>query len=96
MLRLVRFRTARYASDMNFDREAFRQALAAELRAEKSALRLTNNELAEVIGATERTVRRYLNGERSVDTEHVVLLADAFGKRPGDLISQAMNRMENS
>lgn len=87
-----------YGIDMKFTKEAFRAALAAELRAEKGIHKktVTNNDLAAAIGGTERTVRRYLNGERAIDAEDLVALANAFGLTAGDLMGRAIERVERS
>jgi transcriptional regulator with XRE-family HTH domain len=45
---------------------AFTQAVAAELRAERSRLRVSYPDLAEASGIPRNTLLRYLNGQRDI------------------------------
>ena len=80
---------------MEYTGEEFGQALAAQLRAEKAASGLTQEELANTVGVSKMSVRRYLSGERAVDIPHFVEFASAFGVSIDELIRRAKDRMED-
>lgn len=54
-------------------------AVAAELRAEKAALGLTNQDLADRSGIPVVSVQRYLAPSRNIDIEILGALCDALG-----------------
>jgi transcriptional regulator with XRE-family HTH domain len=43
-------------------------------------------------GIPVRTVTRYFKGERSMNAEHFLLLCDALGVSPADIITRARTR----
>lgn len=67
-------------------------AIAAELRAEKSAREIQYDEISAASDLPLRTLTRYFKGERSVNAEHFLLLCDALGVAPADVIARARTR----
>lgn len=80
---------------MEYTGEEFGHALAAQLRAERAASGMTQDELAQRVGVSKMTIRRYLTGERPVVIPHFVELAAAFGLTPDELIRRSNERTEN-
>ena len=80
---------------MEYTGEEFGRALAAQLRAEKAASGLTQDQIAESVGLSKMTIRRYLGGERPVDIPHFVELANTFGLSLDELIRRSKERIED-
>lgn len=80
---------------MEYTGEEFGQALAAQLRAERAASGLTQDELARRIGVSKMSVRRYLSGERPVAVPHFVELASALGLTIDELIRRSNERIQD-
>jgi transcriptional regulator with XRE-family HTH domain len=68
------------------------EAIAAEMRAEKSAQKLGYEEIKDASEIPLRTLTRYFKGERSMNAEHFLLLCDALGVTPADIIARARAR----
>ena len=66
---------------------AFPGELAAEARARRGSLRLSQRELAELAGVSERFVRFVEQGKRTVQLDSLLALLDTLGwnsgSRPG-------------
>jgi transcriptional regulator with XRE-family HTH domain len=69
-------------------------AVAAELRAERAASRLTVKELSATAGVPVPTLNRYLAGERDVPGSTLVALAVALNVEPGTLLDRAFARAQ--
>lgn len=68
---------------MAFDKETF----AANVRAERARLRISQEELAEQIGVSKDAIVKYESGEGyTPGIDKVCALADAFGSTPNKLI----------
>jgi len=69
-------------------------AVAAEIRAERAALRITTRELAFATGLELVTMMRYLNGQRQINVERLYRFADALGTTPSVLYDRAKARLD--
>jgi HTH-type transcriptional regulator/antitoxin HipB len=58
---------------------SFSQHLAAEVRARRAVLRLTQHDLAQLAGVSERFVRFVEQGKQSVQLDSLVALLDTLG-----------------
>lgn len=67
-------------------------ALAAALRAERAARRMTIVELADAAGVVERTAIRHLNGQRDITVSILDRYAAALDMRASDLVRDAERR----
>lgn len=65
-----------------FDRGAF----GRRLRALRAGRHLSQESLARMSGVSAMAISRYEHGLNSPSVESVLLLADAFGMTPGELI----------
>ena len=59
--------------------DAFTDGLAAEVRARRVALRLTQHDLAQLAGVSERFVRFVEQGKRSVQLDSLLALLETLG-----------------
>jgi HTH-type transcriptional regulator/antitoxin HipB len=59
--------------------DEFTRQLAGEVRARRSALRLTQHDLAELAGVSERFVRFIEQGKRSVQLDSLLALLHTLG-----------------
>ena len=59
--------------------DAFTDGLAAEVRARRAALRLTQHDLAQLAGVSERFVRFVEQGKRSVQLDSLLALLETLG-----------------
>lgn len=73
--------------------DAFGIALAEQLRAERSAARLSQRKLAELTGMSEQTVMRYLNGTRDIPMSNLADLAHALGLSVQTVVERAEQRI---
>lgn len=58
---------------------AFTDGLAAEVRARRASLRLTQHDLAQLAGVSERFVRFVEQGKRSVQLDSLLALLETLG-----------------
>lgn len=70
-------------------------ALAAALRAERAAKKLTIADLADEAGVVERTAIRHLNGQRDITVAVLDRYAVALDVRASDLVREAERREAN-
>ena len=68
-------------------------ALAATLRAERAAQRLSIAALVAHMGISKSTVLRLLAGDRAIDVAHLAGFAEAFGMDPAELMRIAEQRV---
>ena len=59
--------------------DEFIRQLAGEVRARRAALRLTQHDLAELAGVSERFVRFVEQGKRSVQLDSLLALLETLG-----------------
>ncbi len=59
--------------------DAFQERLAGEVRTRRRALRLTQRDLAELAGLSERFIRSVERGKPSVQLDSVLGLLDTLG-----------------
>jgi y4mF family transcriptional regulator len=59
--------------------DKFSDHLSAEVRARRTALRLTQHDLAELAGVSERFVRFVEQGKRSVQLDSLLALLETLG-----------------
>lgn len=59
--------------------EGFTDRLAAEVRARRTSLRLTQHDLAQLAGVSERFVRFVEQGKRSVQLDSLLALLETLG-----------------
>jgi transcriptional regulator with XRE-family HTH domain len=76
--------------------DEFTEYVARSLDAERSAARLTVDELAERSGVAKRTLYRILNAERDISIAQLAQLAPVFGLRPSDIFADAERRMNRA
>lgn len=68
-------------------------AIAAELRAERAASRMSFDELAERTGISKRTLLRLLNGERAVTMAYLETICEELGVTMSAIAARAEARM---
>ena len=68
-------------------------AVAAELRAERAARRVSVAELSERSGVSRSTLLRVLNTERAISMESLFALSEALGVSASSLVQRAENRL---
>lgn len=56
-----------------------RSTLAASLRANRAAARLTQQEVANAIGTSKESVSNWENGDNAINVDALVKLADFYG-----------------
>ena len=69
------------------------EAVAAELRAERAAARLTVEELADLSGVHRGTLLRYLNAKRDIPVSTLVQIAEGLGVPAHLILERASERM---
>lgn len=67
-------------------RQGLRQRVAAEIRAEMARQRRTGTELAKVIGCSQQSASRRINGGRGLDLDDLPLIAEWLGVDMADLL----------
>lgn len=73
--------------------EGLNGAVAAELRAEKAAQNLTNQDIADSSGIPVVSVQRYLAPTREIDVTVLGRLAVALGKTAAEVVEAAEVRL---
>lgn len=68
-------------------------AVAAEIRAERGAQRVTVKQLALAAGMVESTLNRVLAGERDINVTQLTKIATVLGTTPEALMERAVRRM---
>lgn len=76
--------------------EGLNAAVAAELRAEKAAQNLTNQDIAVLSGIPIVSVQRYLAPKRAIDLVVLEQLSRAVGKTPTEIVAAAEQRLARS
>lgn len=71
----------------------FTEYVGRALDAERSAARLTVEELAELSGVPKRTLYRVLNAERDITIRQLAMIAPVFRLQPSDIFADAERRM---
>lgn len=71
------------------------EAVIAQIRAERAAAGMTQAELASAAGMAQRSLARYLSGERKMTLEAVEMLARALGLDLPTLLRRAVERQGN-
>ncbi|MFT4124424.1 MAG: helix-turn-helix transcriptional regulator [Microbacteriaceae bacterium] len=82
--------------DLNTYADAFVQAVAAELRAERAARKLTFKALVATTGLHETTLVRYFKGERDIPMTMLAKICRGLGVDPSTLLDDAAKRVERS
>ena len=72
----------------------FNDAVAAELRAERGAKRLTVDQLANNAGMVKGTLLRYLNGQREIPIPALYHISKALGVEPQEVMDRASRRVD--
>lgn len=70
------------------------EALAAELRAERAAQDLTQDDLARMSGIGRQTILRIENGQRAMDTAQMADLCRALGITMTAFVMRAEERVQ--
>src|SRR3546814_9236872 len=68
-------------------------AWAVQLRAERAAKRLSRAELAKKSGVSAKSIQRFEENERVMDTDQLDFLCAALGVRVTDFVMRAAERM---
>lgn len=68
-------------------------AVAAVLRAEKAAQKLTYPTLEAATGIPAVSLKRYFAGDRDITVRVLALIAQALGMTPGEIWAKAVERM---
>ncbi len=71
------------------------EALAAELRAAKAILNITQQRLSDASGIPMRTLTRVLAGDRDIDVKQLAALAGPLGVSSEELMARAAQRARN-
>lgn len=74
----------------------FNSYVAAELRAERSAKKMTYDQLAARSGVNRRTMSRLLQAQRGIDTAHLASLCEALDVDVASLIERAETRAKDA
>lgn len=69
-------------------------AIAAEVRAERAAKKMTIAELSQASRVPEATLNRYLAGKRDIPGSTLLALAGALGVEPGQILNRAALRAQ--
>ena len=84
-------------STINKDpRSGMNAAVAAELRAERAAQRMTIDTMAAASGYPKRSLLRWLNTERSIGVEPLFAMAGALGVPAAELVRRAEKRVASA
>lgn len=75
--------------------DGFNAAVAAELRAERAAVRMTNKDIAEASGVSLPSVSRYMTAQRRIDVAVLYDIAIAMGTTPVEIFTRAQIRLAN-
>lgn len=75
--------------------EGYNAAVAAELRAERAAVRMTNKEIAEASGVSLPSVSRYLTAQRRIDVAALYDITVALKTTPVEILTRAQIRLAN-
>jgi transcriptional regulator with XRE-family HTH domain len=78
---------------MDIYTERYASAVAAELRAERGAQKVSFRALADSSGVTEASLLRYLNGQRDIPLPAFLAICEALGANPGSVMDRAAERM---
>jgi transcriptional regulator with XRE-family HTH domain len=76
------------------ERSDVSRGLAAQIRAERAASGMTQEQAARAAGLAKMTYRRLESGERVVDVTQMDKLARAFGLSMTELVERATARTE--
>ncbi len=76
------------------DRDSAIAAVAAELRAERAATRMSIRTLSEESGIPEVSLNRYLSGKRDIPGSVLLSLGEALSIDPGVLLDRAARRAQ--
>lgn len=80
---------------VRMDRETAIAAVAAELRAERAATRISIRALSDASGIPEVSLNRYLAGKRDIPGSALLSLGEALGVDPGVLLDRAARRAQS-
>lgn len=75
--------------------DAFNQAVAAELRAERGRKKITIENLVVATGLSKSAVLNYLNGKRDIPTPALMELARALDTDARIIFDRAYQALEN-
>lgn len=70
-------------------------AIAAELRAERAAMKITFDDVAERSGLSKRTVLRLFNAERAVTMAYLEAVCEAMGVQMSHITERAEARLRD-
>ncbi len=73
--------------------DAIEAAVAAVLRAEKAAQKLTYPTIAEQTGIPVVSLKRYFGGEREIGIRSFALISQALNMTPAEIWTKATERM---
>lgn len=73
---------------MEDERNTYREAVAAEVRAQMGRRRITQGQLAKALGMSQAAVSRRLTGELPFDLDDVLVMAQRFNVALSDLIPE--------
>lgn len=72
--------------------DRYQEAIAGALRGEAAARKVSYRELAARSGIPERTLVRYMTGERAINVVQLMQIADALGAKASDIMGDAQRR----
>lgn len=75
------------------DKQEYIEAMAAELRAEKAAKRMTLDDLSEASGVPKSSLVRYLDGTRDIPGSTFQQLCDGLTVDPAEMMTRARHRL---
>lgn len=80
-------------TQMDYTPEQYTSAVAAQLRAERGASKMTIHELAEKSGVMEQSLQRYLNEKRDIPIPVLYQICSGLGVSVHEVIRRAEARL---
>lgn len=74
--------------------QLFDQAVATVLRGKQAENRVSNIALTDATGIPERTLIRYMQGQRPIPLSRMVAIASAIGVDAGDVVRAAIEAVQ--
>lgn len=79
---------------MDIEKPVFNAAVATVLNMEKTALKVTLDDLVERTGMPKVSLQRYLSGERKMDMAQVRVIGAALGMDVPEVYAEAERRIQ--
>ena len=73
-----------------------REAIAAQIRARRAYLRMSQGDVVTNTGLSRSTISRIENGDRDLDVPQLVAICAALDVSPADLLQAAMRSIDGT